>query len=264
MIQAWLSIFSAIFAVLLAAIGLTGAHMGAISPMAGFQASLLSFPIAVLAMLFGLIGLVRTSASECRPGRPKAAAGIALGLLVAVPVGLTMWRWWSMPYPNIKDITTDYDNPPQFVNPPGLSADSMKYDRARSEPIQTRYYPKLDPLRLDEKPDDAFATVEAAGDVPRFFGPQMADRIPATPGWFIVYIDPATRTIEGVETSHLFRFRDDFVIKVRPGPDANSTLVEMRSRSRDGSGDFGVNYNRIRDFFAMLKPRGGAGAAPPS
>ena len=81
------------------------------------------------------------------------------------------------------------------------------------------------------------------------------------PGWFIVYIDPATRTIEGVETSYLFRFRDDFVIQVRPGPDPNSSLVEMRSRSRDGTGDFGVNYNRIREFFAMLKP--GAGDPAP-
>jgi hypothetical protein len=24
--------------------------------------------------------------------------------------------------------------------------------------------------------------------------------------------------------------------------------------SRDGTGDFGVNYNRIRGFFGMLKP----------
>jgi hypothetical protein len=163
-----------------------------------------------------------------------------------------MWRWLSMRYPNINDITTDYDNPPKFVNPPGLSADSMKYDRAKLEPIQTKYYPKLDPLRLDEKPDDAFAGVKAAANVPRLVGLQMADQIPAAPGWFIVYIDPATRTIEGVETSYLFRFRDDFVIQVRPGADANSSLVEMRSRSRDGTGDFGVNYNRIREFFGML------------
>ena len=89
----------------------------------------------------------------------------------------------------------------------------------------------------------------------------MAAQIPSVPGWFIVYIDPATRTIEGVETSSLFRFRDDFVIQVRPGPDANSSLVEMRSRSRAGTGDFGVNYNRIREFFALLKA---GGAASPS
>jgi len=138
----------------------------------------------------------------------------------------------------------------------------MKYDRTSFESIQTRYYPKLDPLRLDEKPDDAFARVKAAADVAPLVGLQMADQIPAVPGWYIVYIDPATRTIEGVETSYLFHFRDDFVIQVRPGPDAKSSLVEMRSR--DGTGDFGVNYNRIREFFGMLKSGDDSGAVSPS
>jgi uncharacterized protein (DUF1499 family) len=85
-----------------------------------------------------------------------------------------------------------------------------------------------------------------------------------TPGWLIVYSDPATRTLEGLQLSNLFRFCDDFVIEVRPGPDGNSSLVEMRSRSRDGTGDFGVNYDRIKKFFAMLKPGENAGAASPS
>ena len=264
MIPAWLSIFSAIFALVLVAIGVAGAHLGAIPPMTGFLAFLLSFVVAILALLFGLAGLARTSAAERGPAPPGAVAGIVLGLLIAIPVGFTTRRWLSMPYPSINDITTDYDNPPQFVNPPGLAADSMKYDRARLEPIQTRYYPKLEPLRLDEKPDDAFVRVKAAANAASLFGRQMAAQIPSVPGWFIVYIDPATRTIEGVETSYLFRFRDDFVIQVRPGPDPNSSLVEMRSRSRAGTGDFGVNYNRIREFFALLKAGGNRSAVSPS
>jgi len=264
MITPWLAIFNAIFAALLLEMGVVGANLGAIPPMTGFVAFLLSFVAAILALLLGLIGVVRTAASERRSARPKAVTGIVLGLLIAAPVGFTMWRWLSMPYPRINDITTDYENPPQFVKPPGLSADSMKYDRARLEPIQTKYYPKLDPLRLDEQPDDAFARVRVAAHVAPLVGLQTAARIPAVPGWFIVYVDEATRTIEGVETSSLFRFRDDFVIQVRAGPDAKSSLVEMRSRSRDGLGDFGVNYNRIRDFFAMLKPGRGSGAASSS
>jgi hypothetical protein len=164
MIPAWLSILNSIFAVALVAIGVAGANQGAIAPMTGFMAFLLSFPIAILAVLFGLVGLVRTSVSTRRRARPRAAAGIVLGLFVAIPVGFTMWRWWSMPYANINDITTDFDNPPHFVNPPGLSTDSMKYDRARLEPIQRRCYPKLEPLRLDAEPDDAFARVRAAAN----------------------------------------------------------------------------------------------------
>ena len=263
MIPAWLSIFNATLAVLLVEAGVVGANLRAIPPMTGFLAFLLSFVTAILALLFGLIGLARTLDPERPRGRRKAVVGIVLGLLIALPVGFTMWRWWSMPYPNINDITTDYDNPPQFVNPPGLSAGSMKYDRARLEPIQTKYYPKLDPLRLEEKPNDAFVRVKAAANVAPLYGLQMAGQIPAGPGWFIVYVNPATRTIEGVETSYVFGFRDDFVIQVRPGPDANSSLVEMRSRSRDGTGDFGANYNRIREFFALLKPGSDSGAASP-
>jgi uncharacterized protein (DUF1499 family) len=250
MIPAWLSMLDAILAAVLLGVGLLGAHLGLVLPMSGFSMFLLSFAMAVLALLFGLIGLLRTSAPERRPGRPKAVAGIVIGLLVAVPVGFTMWRWMSMPFPEINDITTDYANPPAFVQPPGLAADSMKYDRAKFEPVQSKEYPKLDPLQLDRKPDDAFAKVKAAAST--------------TPGWVIVYDDPATHTIEGVQFSNLFHFCDDFVIQVRPGPDANSSLVEMRSRSRDGIGDFGANYNRIREFFGLLKPGGGSGAASPS
>ena len=84
-----------------------------------------------------------------------------------------------MGYPNINDITTDYDNPPSFVVAPGLSATFMKYDRARLAPIQARYYPTLRALELDEKPDDAFAKVEAAADVAHFVGRQIANQISA-------------------------------------------------------------------------------------
>src|ERR1035437_7352685 len=214
MIPAWLSLLDAILAALLVGIGVMGAHMGMIVPLSGFLMFLLSFVIAVLALLFGLIGLARTSAPQRRAGRPKAVAGIVLSLLVGVPVGLTMWRWMSMPYPEINDITTDYENPPAFVKPPGLSADSMKYDRAKFEPVQSKEYPKLDPLRLDEKPEDAFAKGSAAAHT--------------MPAWLVVYVAPVTRTVEGVQFSKVCRFCDDFVIQVRPGPDGNSSLVEMR------------------------------------
>jgi Protein of unknown function (DUF1499) len=261
MIPARLSIFSAVLAVLLVGLGVAGAHLGAIPPMIGFLSFLLGCLTALPALLFGLICLARPSVSERRGERSYAAAGIALSLLIAVPVGFTMWRWSSTPYPSIDDVTTDYDNPPEFFSPPGSSAGSIKYDRARLESIQSKYYPNLDPLRLDEKPDDAFARVKAAAHVAPLVGPQIADQIPPEPGWFIVYVNPATRTVEGVETSFMFRFRDDFVIQVRPGPGANTSLVEMRSRSRIGIGDFGANYNRIRDFFAILGPGGAAASS---
>jgi len=247
MIPAWLSLLDAIVALVLLAVGILGAHFNLVLPMAGFSMFLLSFLLALLALVFGLIGIWRTAAPERRPTRPHAVAGVILSLLIAVPVGVVMWRWMSMPYPEINDITTDYDNPPEFVQPPGMSPALMKYNRAKFQPVQSKDYPTLEPLKLDGKPDDAFAKVASAAK--------------ARPEWIIIVDDPKTHTIEGVEVSYLFRFIDDFVIQVRPGPDPNTSLVEMRSRSRDGTGDFGMNYNRIRGFFAGLK-QGGAENSP--
>ena len=71
--------------------------------------------------------------------------------------------------------------------------------------------------------------------------------------WFmkITRDDTSQLTLEGVATSQLFKFRDDFVVRVRA--DGDASVVDMRSKSRDGIGDRGVNAARIRTFFAALK-----------
>jgi uncharacterized protein (DUF1499 family) len=61
-------------------------------------------------------------------------------------------------------------------------------------------------------------------------------------------LDQKTNTLEAVATSKLWHFQDDIVIQIRPTPDGAS-LIEMRSKSRDGTGDFGVNARRIKHFF---------------
>ncbi len=116
----------------------------------------------------------------------------------------------------------------------------MKYDKAKYAERQQQGYPALPPLKMPEQPDDAFKAVQRAAE-------QM-------PTWTITNTDPASQTIEGYSTSgSLFHFNDDFVIQVRPGTDGGS-LLDMRSKSRDGIGDFGVNYKRIVTFFAAVQP----------
>jgi uncharacterized protein (DUF1499 family) len=71
-------------------------------------------------------------------------------------------------------------------------------------------------------------------------------------GWHITLADPARGTIEARDTSKLFRFVDDVAIRVRPGSNGGS-VVDIRSKSRDGKGDLGVNANRIRTFTATVR-----------
>ena len=72
-----------------------------------------------------------------------------------------------------------------------------------------------------------------------------------TLGWHITLSDPARGVIEARDTSKLFRFVDDVAIRVRPGASGGS-VVDIRSKSRDGQGDLGVNAKRIRTFTAKL------------
>ena len=56
--------------------------------------------------------------------------------------------------------------------------------------------------------------------------------------------------IEAFDTTILFGFRQDIVIRIVP--DGEGALVDMRSAARNGAHDLGANAERIRTFFAEL------------
>jgi uncharacterized protein (DUF1499 family) len=96
----------------------------------------------------------------------------------------------------------------------------------------------LQPVRLALAPAEAFPRAKATAE-------QM-------PSWVVTFADPATGLIEAVATSAVFGFQDDIVIRVRPEAGGRASVVDMRSKSRDGKGDLGANANRIRAFVARL------------
>lgn len=251
MIPAWLAFFDGLIAIALALAGIVGAHYALATPFLGFQMLVFGFFISVLGLLFGIIGLAMTSLMPTRrAGRPRAIAGVILSLIVALPILRIIAT--TRQYPAINDITTDMKNPPEFTHAqemPGNQGREMKYDAAKYAPAQegAAAYKDLAPLKLEGKPDDVFKKVEIiAGEIP---------------DWQITYNNADKRTIEGVATSTIFHFKDDFVIEVREG-EGGGSLVEMRSKSRDGKGDLGVNFHRIESFFTLMhgRPRG----APPA
>ncbi len=255
MILAWLALFDGIIALVLAIAGIVCAHFGVVPPfnlhlstaLFGFYLFLFGFFFAVLAFLIGIIALLVTSIMPSRrAGRPRTIVGTILALIVIVPIFRIVWS--TRKYPPINDITTDTKNPPAFeyaqTLPQNRSRD-MSYKPAAAAAQQAApVYRDLAPVELPGSPDDVYKRVEIiAGEFP---------------GWQVTYRDPAHHSVEGVATSTLFQFKDDFVIQVRPAGQNGETLVEMRSKSRDGKGDLGANYNRIQSFFRALQgpPRG--------
>ena len=69
-------------------------------------------------------------------------------------------------------------------------------------------------------------------------------------GWDIVAVAPGDLRIEATDTTLLFGFKDDIVVRVTPS--GNGSRVDVRSLSRVGKSDFGVNANRIRKFLRQL------------
>ena len=162
-------------------------------------------------------------------------AGLALSLVVAGPP-LYYWRTVDR-VPRIHDISTDTDNPPRYVaalplrkgaeNPADYSADVAAQ--------QKKAYPDIAPAMLELPPAQAFT---------------RAERAARAMGWEIVAVAPADLRIEATDTTLLFGFKDDIVVRVTPS--GNGSRVDVRSLSRVGKSDFGVNANRIRKFLRQL------------
>jgi uncharacterized protein (DUF1499 family) len=71
-------------------------------------------------------------------------------------------------------------------------------------------------------------------------------------GLEVIDAEPIQGRIEATDKSLLFGFEDDVVLRIVPGADG-STKVDMRSKSRVGRSDLGMNAGRIREFDAGLR-----------
>ncbi|MDX1782505.1 MAG: DUF1499 domain-containing protein, partial [Thalassovita sp.] len=69
--------------------------------------------------------------------------------------------------------------------------------------------------------------------------------------WELVADVPDEGRIEAIARSRLFGFPDEVILRVGEGDDG--ALIDMRSRSRLGRIDRGVNAKRVREFLNDLE-----------
>ncbi len=210
---------------------------GTLMPWA-FWGAVAAAVLAVLALVFGLRTL---------RGR-HFAIGIA-AIAIAGAVAFLPWHYNGMrgKYPSIHDITTDWQTPPELVAALPLrqaeaGSATAKHGGAATADLQRKAYPDIAPMLLDLGPAKAFDAALATAR-------QM--------GWTIVATDPGTGRIEAYDQSRWFGFTDDIVIRIALS--GVRTQVDIRSVSRQGRGDFGVNAARVRAFLTALRA-----AAPPA
>lgn len=138
--------------------------------------------------------------------------------------------------PPIHDVTTDAQDTLQFA-PDVAAARLERVERADVLQLQRAAYPELASLELAVPPQQAFElALKTAREMP---------------SWEVLSEDAATGQITAVSRSRVFRFTDDVVIRIQE--DAAGARVDMRSRSRFGESDFGVNAERVRSYMAALR-----------
>ncbi|HZP39897.1 MAG TPA: DUF1499 domain-containing protein [Candidatus Binatia bacterium] len=190
----------------------------------------------LLAVLVGLASFV-----QALRGRGLEPGGAAAVLAAIVFATLAVQGRGA---PRINDFTTDPADPPAFERAatlPANAARDLAYPPSFAA-IQRACCADLAPVALATPPDRAF---------------ERALAVARGMGWEVTEAAPAAGRIEAVATTRLFGFHDDVAIRVRPGT-AGGSVVDVRSKSRDGRGDLGTNAARIRAFTAALRAADGA------
>jgi uncharacterized protein (DUF1499 family) len=210
--------------------GPIGVHAGMATPLQGLKVFLVGLLLGFLGFLFGAIGLLLTRGSTGIQ-RSRAWMGTGLGFLLVIVFFVAAAPGRGLP--RINDISTDPDDPPVFAaaaREPANQARDMSYPGTNAAE-QRRAYPEIRPISLSQPPADTFVRAQrAAGEL----------------GWKTSYSDPGAGVFEAQVTSPTFLFVDDIVVRVRP--EGDGSRIDVRSKSRDGQGDLGMNAKHIRAF----------------
>lgn len=190
----------------------------------------------ILGGVLALIGFLR---SNKKMNTLSFAAGFSMLLTITAITNIGYWyAEVKTGYPPIHDITTDTMNPPRFeaIVPLRKNAPNpLKYD-AETAVAQKAFYPDIKPLLVSMNYDEAY---------------DRALKTARSMGWQLVGESRQDGRIEAYEKLLWFGFIDDVVIKV--DTTGTGSKIDMRSISRLGKGDLGVNAKRIRSYFKKFK-----------
>jgi uncharacterized protein (DUF1499 family) len=219
-------------AVMLALLGSFGTGFGLWHFELGFVFVGVAMILALLAIVAAMIALLKGR------GTNLAKGGIWLGLICALGflgvMGNLIYRGAHSPM--IHDITTNLAAPPTFIKL-HLRDDNLVGvgSQQKWRELHAESYSSIGPLYVKAPQTEVMRRIKS---------------LVSARGWDIAL--ETTDRVEATDTSTAFRFKDDVVILVTPTEGGKVSQVDMRSVSRVGIGDLGVNAKRIRAFLADL------------
>lgn len=215
----------------------------ALAAVFGFRVSLLPWRPAIMMVAAAVGGLVLTGFFSLlvlfmllRAGRRGGGKDCLLSAALSLPalISVLLLGMQGAKAPPIHDITTDIDNPPVFRAAQTLRRagdNSIDYPGKTVADRQRQAYPDIKPIETPLLPTETFTQSLATAEKLR---------------WRVIGQEKKQGLIEAVDQTLVFGFTDDIVIRITPT--GNGSRIDLRSASRAGVSDLGVNAERIRAF----------------
>ncbi len=245
--KGWLIALLGIGSLLAYIIAAAGSGIGLWDQQAGLAAVPWIILVAVVTLLLAIVMIVLNRRKGRKTRWPLLGLGMAttLGFLIYLAPYGSAW----LTLPAIHDITTDLADPPRFTalrlrddnwdKIPGADDRDMAgmNPRQRWATLHQDAYPDIRSVRIDQPVAEVI---------------EKAKRLAEDRGWDIVGFDPAAGNLEATDTYSLFRFKADIVIRAKAAENGAASIIDIRSVSRSGVHDLGINAERVRDFLSDL------------
>lgn len=218
-------------------VGALGTKIGIWGFTAGLGLFALGGALGVLALVLGLIALIVSIVKSLSAERSTIAVGVVIAAVIVGVFGSQFLA--ARGVPPIHNISTDTIDPPAFdkvIALRGQGSNPHAYDATKLADLQKKAYPDVQPLVSDVAPGEMFNRAKA-----------VLEKMELE----IVNSDSDNGILEATATTFWFGFKDDVVVRVRP--QGSGSIVDIRSVSRVGQSDIGLNAKRIRAIIAGLR-----------
>ncbi len=229
----------AVVAIVIVGTMIFGAKLGLWQPIVGFGlVRNYMNPIAYGLLGLGILGLVQQKIMGNRCGLVKSSLTALIGLAMLAP---TLYGKINPPVrlPPIHDISTNTVTPPEFIvlgdNRVG-ARNTLVYGGPEVAALQKKAYSDIAPIESGLSAAEAFNEALRVADVM---------------DWELVAQDAESLRYEATARTSVYGFVDDVVVLVTPVGDASR--IDIRSVSRIGRGDRGVNAARVRTFIETFE-----------
>lgn len=206
-----------------------------------------AFLLGLGAILIGAVQGWRTRKAINPPPRARRWVGMVVALAYVAWIGTFLMA--ALTVPAIHDVSTDLADPPAFQTLT-LRADNLDNIPGADDKDMRGLTPLQRWALVHQKAYGDIRSVRINEPVPMVIA--KAERLAKARGWDVAVSLPEEGRFEATDTTAFFQFKDDVVLRVRPSETGEGSIVDMRSVSRVGISDLGMNAKRVRSFLADL------------